>query len=153
MTERTFLVERYCVGNWSRVRGEIPFLATGPNFFKWAFGGSVAKFGEHRFVGSFRADFEEAFGDLASVAARHAASWALLETGIVQALWPDHSRVPIDRRWEASVDALAAEIPHGGTLGEDLIEYLSGLSGPSHFRSYVLEDRIELVPLDPPIEP
>lgn len=145
--ERTFLIQRYAGGNWPQLKGEVPFLATGPSFFKWCFKGSLEKYGEHRFVENFARDFQEAFGDEGEWASRYMTAWALLETGVVQALWMEHSEIPVENRWEASVTQLAHEIPGSSLLKDDLIEYLSGLSDASHFRTYVAEDHVALVPL------
>lgn len=144
MSERTFLIQRYCTGNWPQVKGEVPFLATGPKFSEWAYG--LERFGEWRFVSDLKIQFEDVFGQESDP--RHSAAWALLETGIVQALWTEHTEVPESDRWLKSVDQLASEIPKG-MIGDAVIEYLSGLSAPSHFRSYVAEDQIQLIELAP----
>jgi hypothetical protein len=145
MADRTFLIQRYCTGNWPLVRGEKPFLATGPWFSTWGYG--LDRYGEWRFVGQLGQQFEEAYG--AEDDPRFLAAWALLETEIVQALWAEHSPVPPEERWIAAVEQLSAEIPQG-PIGESVVEYLSGLSSPGHFRSYVAEDAIELVPMPCP---
>lgn len=141
MSERTFLIQRYCTGNWPLVRGEYPFLATGPSFQSWGYG--LERYHEWRFVSDLGGQFEAAFG--ATDEPRYYAAWALLEVGIVEALWSGHSPIPEGERWERSVEQLAREIP-SGPIGESVIEYLSGLSSPGHYRSYVAEDQIELVP-------
>lgn len=146
MNEQRFLIHRYCTANWPQVRGEVPFLATGPNFFGWAIKGSLAKYGEHRFVPSFVADIQAVFQENTDLA-RMCVAELLLREGIVQALWVDHSRS--DEKWILSVQQLADEIPANWTIEEAVVEYLSGLSDASHFRQYVAEDQIELVPLVP----
>lgn len=147
MSERTFLIQRYSGENWPQVRGDVPFLATGPSFSNYAYG--LEKFGEWRFVSDLGGQFQETYGELAPEFAKYSAAWALLETGIVQALWVSHSAVPDIRRWGAAVDQLTSELPDG-PIGESVVEYLSGLSGPGHFRSYVAEDQIELVQMPCP---
>lgn len=142
MAERTFLIQRYCTGNWPEVKGEKPFIATGPAFKSWGYG--LERYGEWRFNAEFGPEFDVAFGDEADP--RFFAAWALLETGIVQALWAEHSEVPADERWVTAVEHLATEIPKG-PIGQSVIDYLSGLSDPGHYRSYVAEDQIELVPM------
>lgn len=144
MSERTFLVQRYCTGNWPEVLGERPFIATGPWFKTWAYG--LERYGEWRFVGELGQQFDDAYGNEADP--RFFAAWALLEMGLVQALWVGHSEVPASERWITSVEHLASEMPKG-PLAASVIDYLSGLSDPGHYRSYVSEDRIELVPLVP----
>lgn len=136
---RTFLVQRYSTCNWPLVRGDAPFLATGPWFSTWAYG--LERFGEWR----FRGDFQKSFEDYeATTDPRYYAAYALLHTGLVQALWADHSRVPQEERWMKSVEQLASELP-GGPIAESVVLYLSSLSAPGHFRSYVSEDGIELL--------
>ena len=150
MSERTFLIQRYASGNWPQVRGEVPFLATGPTFFRYAYKDSLEKHNEHRFLDVLKADFDEVYGTGQSAdeeSVRFFAAWALLKEGIVQALWAGHSEVPPEKRWETAVDQLAAEIPKG-PIGECVIEYLCGLSDPGHFRTYVSEDQIELVQME-----
>lgn len=144
MAERTFLIQRYCSENWPQVQGDVPFLATGPLFLDWAYG--LERFNEWKFVGDLGKQFQDAFGDQDDP--RYYAAWALLETGIVQALWADHTDVPLEDRWLRSVEQLAVEIPKG-PLGTAVEDYLSGLAAPSHFRSYVGEDQIQLVELIP----
>lgn len=141
-----FLIQRYAGGNWPMVRGDAPFLATGPNFFRYAYPGSLVRYGEHRFVQNLKVDFQEAYGEMGGSISRYMAAWALLESGIVQALWVDHTEVPEIERWGVSVDQLESEIPRDVPIGEAVVEYLSGLSDPAHFRNYVVEDRLELIP-------
>lgn len=148
MSDRTFLIQRYATGNWPQVKGEVPFFATGPWFKTWAYG--LEKFGEWRFVGDLGRQFEEAYSSVGEGSdPRFYAAWALLECGFVEALWAGHSRVSDADRWLAAVDQLSLEIPEG-PIGEAVVEYLSGLSGPAHFRSYVAEDQIELVSMPCP---
>lgn len=142
MAERTFLIQRYCTGNWPFVNGEAPFLATGPLFPQYAYG--LERYNEWRFAGDLGRQFQDAYGSFEGDEAKYYAAWALLDTGIVQALWVAHSPIPSEERWDLAVQQLAREIP-SGPVGESVIEYLSGLSAPGHFRSYVAEDQIELV--------
>jgi len=143
MNER-FLIQRYCSDNHPQVKGEVPFFATGQNFYRYAYRGSLQKHGEHRFLNSLRDDLDEAFSGCDRDDAREFAARALIEEGIVQALWVGHSPVDTNRRVDEAVLQLKSEIPKG-PIGESVIEYLSGLGDASHFRSYVSEDQIELV--------
>lgn len=140
-TERTFLVQRYCSGNWPQVKGEIPFFATGPWFPAW--GRGLERYGEWRFPAKLGLQFAEAYADKTDPL--YYAAWALLETGIVQALWVEHSQVDQADWWNVAVEALMAEIPKSMPLAEAIEEYLSGLASDSHFRAYVSEDRINLI--------
>lgn len=144
MSERTFLIQRYCSANWPQIRGEVPFLATGPKFVDWAYG--LERFGEWKFVSELGKQFEDVFAE--DKDPRYGAAWALLETGIVQALWVAHTKISVDDRWLRSVEQLSREIPKG-PIGQAVIEYLSGLSSPDYFRSYVSEDQIQLIELIP----
>jgi len=140
-----FLIQRYCSANWPQVRGEVPFLATGPNFFGWAIKGSLARCGEHRFTPTFVADIRAILQENTDLA-RMCVAELLLREGIVQALWAAHSTE--EEKWILSVQQLADEIPSGWSIEEAVVEYLSGLSDAGHFRSYVSEDGIELIPLE-----
>jgi hypothetical protein len=142
-TERTFLIQRYSTANWPEVKGEVPFLATGPRFFGWTTKSSLDRHGYYVFPPSLRMELEE-LGENNEMN-REVAAQALLEEGIVQALWVKHTSE--SDRLGVSVRHLASEIPKAGQLGEAVVEFLCGLSDPGHFRSYVAEDRIELEPL------
>lgn len=148
MSKRTFLVQRYCQDNWMKVFGLAPFLATGPNFASWVIPGSLERFGEHRFHRSFILDIDSVLGDSEALLARESAATMLLSLGIVQAMWAIHSTEPlpdgpawVEWRWEAAVRALSDEIPPG-PIGSAVVELLSGMSGPEHYRSYMSEDEI-----------
>lgn len=151
MTSDRFLVQRYAGGNWSTLRGEKPFVATGPKFFEWAIKGSLTKFFEHKFVASLKRYIDEGLAGLEESLARECAAALLLTEGIVQALWVSHSLVPLEERWSLSVLQVASEIPDG-PVGEGVIELLSGMSGPEHYRSYVSEDAIDLETTSIPVE-
>lgn len=143
MSERTFLIQRYCSGNWPRVRGEAPFLVSGPSFSRWAIKGSLAKYGEYRFLPQLRDSFVSAFASTEDPL--YYTAWALLEEGIVQAVWASHSPVPDEMRPDVALRALIGEIPVTEDLGDGLIDYLSGIPGVETHRSYLSDDNIELV--------
>jgi hypothetical protein len=143
MSERTFLIQRYCTGNWPEMRGERPFFATGPQFSNWAYG--LERYNEWRILPTLPQQLETEFVD-----DRTEAAAALLDMGIVQALWVEHTEVPAEDWMTQSIIALADEIPKAGPLGEAVVDYLSGLSAPGHFRAYVAEDQIDLVPMPCP---
>lgn len=147
-TERTFLIQRYATSNWPQVKGDVPFLATGPLFSNYGYG--LERFNEWRFAGELERQFQDAYGEFGQDEGRYYAAWALLDTGIVQALWAGHSPIPDGERWSVAVDQLAREIPSDTPIGESVIEYLSGLSAPGHFRSYVSEDQISLDAMEVP---
>jgi hypothetical protein len=147
MANDRFLIQRYAGGNWPTIMGEVPFVATGPKFYDWAIKGSLARCFEHKFIDSLKRDLDEGLAGLEGSLARECAAILLLTEGIVQALWVSHSPIARTDRWEIAVEKVASEIPHG-PVGEGVIELLSGMSDPNHFRSYVSEDAIDLEPTD-----
>jgi hypothetical protein len=150
MANERFLIQRYAGGNWPQVRGEIPFVSTGPNFYGWAIKGSLTKYSEHKFVSSLKIDIEDGFGRLEEQLARECVAELLLSEGIIQALWAAHSEVTKADRWQIALSEIASQIPTG-PLGEGVVELLSGLSAPEHFKSYVAEDAIDLEHMEVPI--
>lgn len=153
MSERTLLLQRYCGDNWAKIKGEEPFIATGPKFSSWAIPKSLATHREHRFVSRLKQEIDEVLGDLPSDLARECAASILLREGIVVALWVSKGH-QCDRtcsescakdEWEKSVKQVAREIPNG-PIGENVIYLLSGMSGPETHRAYVSEDSLVLVP-------
>lgn len=150
MANERFLIQRYASGNWPLIRGEIPFISTGPRFYEWAIKGSLARCHEHKFRPSIKADIAEGLAGLEASLARECAAILLLTEGIVQALWASHSETARSERFGLAVAQVIAEIPHG-PIDEGVIELLSGLSGPEHYRSYVSEDAIDLETTDIPV--
>lgn len=159
---RDFLIQRYCWDNHPRVRGLRPFIATGPRFMEWAAPGSLAKFREWRFRPELRRTIERVFPTAEDKFPedRRAIAEVLVVDGIVQALWSVDSRecLPRERWLEASIDEVSLEIPYvkpGASngpydLGYWVIETLSGLSAPAHFREYVSVDGLTLEEFVPP---
>ncbi len=148
MTERTFLIQRYATGNWPKIRGEEPFIVTGPNFFQWVLPKSLDRYHQYRFVSKLKQEITEVLAEENEEMARECIASLLLREGIVQALWADHREsLAVDARWERSVQQVANEIPRG-PVGEGVIELLSGLGSADHYRSYVSEDQIPLVPVE-----
>lgn len=158
---REFLIQRYCWDNRPRVQGLRPFIATGPRFMEWAVKGSLERFGEWRFrpglyqtiAGAFPLLEDKEPGD------REAIATVLLDDGVVRALWSVDSAqcLPADLRRQVSIREVSEEIPYvkpGSVRGPyDLafwtLEFLSGLSGPEHFRDYVSPDHLALEELAP----
>ncbi len=148
MTERTFLIQRYASGNWPKIKGQEPFIVTGPRFSSWALPKSLERFNEYRFTPKLKQEIDEVLGELPADLARECAASILLREGIVQALWADHREsVPKSERWDLSIKQIAAEIPHG-SIGAEVLELLSGMGSPEHCRSYVSEDEIVLTPVE-----
>lgn len=145
MSERTFLIQRYSTANWAEVRGQRPFLATGPSFKDYVVPGSLTKHGEYRFVSAISGALEQA---AESPLWREAVAEWLLREGIVQALWSVDVDTcePPERRWQLSVEAVAEEIPKSMPVLEGTVELLSGMGDPQYFRSYVSEDELSLEP-------
>lgn len=145
-----YLIQKYSVSNWDAVSGRVPFVATGPRFQEFAIPGSLERFGEHRFVSGLRLAMEAHLGGLQTDWRDVAAEW-LLEMGIVQAIWSVDGGecVPEELRWAASVAQVAREIPKGEVVPA-VIDLLSGLGDPAHFRAYVAEDGLTLEPCPSP---
>lgn len=152
MAERTFLIQRYCPANWSFVKGERPFIATGPRFRDYTTTRTLTEY-EWKFRQSFIDDIGS-IGSDPSELNREIVAELLLREGIVQALWSVDSPnvLPPERRWRASIEQLAREIPCHSPLNLWVIELLSGMSDPSHFNSYVSEDALRLEPVPIPVD-
>lgn len=145
MSEREFLIQRYAGGNWPYVRGQIPFIATGPAFKQFVVPGSLERYGEYRFR-----TIREIVADIAGPGdwRETVAEW-LLREGIVEALWSVDVTTCLlpEQRWEASISSLADEIPKSMPLDEAVIELLSGLPSAADHRSYLSEDDLSLEPV------
>jgi hypothetical protein len=148
-----FLIQRYTSGNWPQIRGQRPFIVTGPNFRRWTVAHSLQRYGEHRFVPELVQILSHVDADQRDLA-RESVAELLLREGICEALWASNVRtaLPENLRWQTSVDQLAAEIPDCAPVSSWAIELLSGMSEPSHYRSYLLESGIALEVLIPPAE-
>lgn len=147
---KEYLIQRYAVGNWSAVRGHVPFFATGPAFYQHTVARSLERFGEHRFTSGLVSALRTEMGGLQTDWRDVVAEW-LLRSHIVQALWSVDGGecLPEEARWAMSIAGLAEQIPPGD-VAEETLYLLSGLSDPSHYRSYVAEDGLELVPCPVP---
>ncbi len=149
MEKRDFLIQRYCSGNWPAVKGKIPFLVSGPRFKAYTTTRALTEY-EWKFQQAFLDEIKEVRDD--SVAALVVAELFLRE-GIVQALWSiDHPDcLPESERWSTSVERLASEFSHG-ELYSSVMEFLSGISEPGYYRTYLSEDSMQLVPVSAPPE-
>lgn len=147
-----FLIERFCRSNWPFIRGERPFLAAGPKFRAYTTTQALTGY-EWQFRQPFIDDLKT-IGETGDRLSREVAAELLLREGIVQALWAVNGgrTLPEEGRWAASVAQLADEIPAAAPLHSWVIELLSGIAEPSHYRSYLSETGIELVALEPPGE-
>ncbi len=158
MTDRTFLIQRYCSGNWPKVKGQEPFIVTGRRFSQWMIKGSLDRYGEHRFVPRLKQEIDEVLAGVPEDLARECAASILLREEIVSAIWARHPDMHrCDRTcgescaggdWEKALKQVASEIPLG-PIGEAVIELLSGMGGPEQVRSYLSEDEITLEPTLP----
>lgn len=165
MVERTFLIQRYCAGNWPQVRGVRPFITSGPHFLDWIVPGSLESRGQHVLRPAVRRMISNLFpsGGMHRMHYQHrAASEALLREGILMALWSIDSRECLseESRWGESIEQVARELPFktmhwvGGQVEhrfrntcESVEELLSGMPGPAMIREYLSEDRLTLVPV------
>ncbi len=129
-------------------------MATGPRFRDYTTTRTLTEY-EWKFRQSFIDDIGS-IGDLASQLDREIMAEFLLREGIVQALWSVSSPdvLPPERRWRASIEQLAREIPAFSPLKLWVIELLSGMPDPSHYNSYVSDDglKLEPVPVPPDVE-
>lgn len=148
---RDFLIQRYSCANWDAVRGLVPFVVTGPAFERYTVPGSLDRVGEHRMTPTFLATIGQVMGGEDHTWRDVVAEWLLAE-GILQALWSVDSRecLPPEARWVASVAQVAREIPADSPVVEGVVELLSGVSDPGHYRSYVSEDSLTLEPCPVP---
>lgn len=157
MTDRTFLIQRYCSGNWPKVRGQEPFIVKGRRFSQWMIKGSLEKYNEYRFVPRLKQEIDEALAGVAEELARECAASILLREEIVVAIWANHPDMHrcdskcgescTGTQWERSLRQVMAEIPTG-PIGESVIELLSGIGSPETIRSYLSEDEIVLTPAE-----
>lgn len=168
MTERTFLIQRYCSDNWPQVRGLRPFIVTGPRFLDWIVPGSLEKKGQYVLRPQVRQILADLFppGGLHQVHYQHqAAAEALLREGILSALWSIDSRecIPEPLRWSESIQQVVRELPFktAGWAGAQELnqfwsidasveELLSGMQSPAMARDYVSEDKLTLEPVPIP---
>lgn len=138
------------------LRGTVPLIVAGPSL--------PTKFGPlrglWRLSRSFEAEFRHAIGVLNGEerpAARRIIAEMLLAERLVQALWvtatpsdPDDP-LPLEQRWDASIDQLASEVPTdlcgAHDHAADFLEFLDGLCAPSYYPSmFAQHDDIELQP-------
>lgn len=144
-----FIIQRYAQSNWPEILGQRPFVASGPSFKDWAIKGSLEKHREWRFRPQLWEIIRDCFPQPSvhrTYYQRDAVAEFLLLEGIVQILWvEDHLRRP---ETDECVSHVAAEIPHpaGALLVDGVRDFLCGISAPEHFRSYVADDGLVLVP-------
>lgn len=152
MSDRTFLIQRYCQENWKQVRGERPFIVTGPQFRAYTTTKALNGY-EWEFKQTFIDDIKAA-GESHDQLSREIIAELLLREGIVQALWSVDSPNVLaeDDRWRASIEQVAREIPDAGPLPLWVIELLSGMPDPAHIRSYLSDDNLRLEPVPIPSE-
>lgn len=165
MAERTFLIQRYCADMHPQVRGQRPFLVTGPGFGQWVVPGSLERRGEHALRPQIRRMLIESFpsgGEHRRQYQHEAVAEVLLREGVVMALWSIDSPdcLPSELRWGESVAQLRRELPFitPGCIGPDAFweivdsvsELLSGMPSPTMAREYVSEDRLALEAMDIP---
>lgn len=168
MTERTFLIQRYCSDNWPQVRGHRPFIVTGPRFLEWIVPGSLEKKGQHVLSPRIKSMLRDLFppGGIHRSSYQHqATAEALLREGILSALWSVDTGecLPEELRWEESIQQVARELPFKTAgwardcieftfwgVSEAVEELLSGMQSPAMAREYVSEDKLTLVPVRVP---
>lgn len=159
MVERTFLIQRYCSGNWPQIRGIRPFIVSGPSFAEWVIDGSLERLGRHSLRGDIERTLNRAFppGGMHRRCYQHrAASEMLLSEGVLCALWSIDSRecLPVDMRWMESIEQVSRELPFRHPSGnsfweiaDSVRELISGMPSPAMAREYVSDDKLTLEPI------
>lgn len=154
MESRSFLIQRYCEGNWPMINGSLPLFVTGPNFFKFTTKESLAKYGEYKISPSLIRDINESCGGREDSFSRWCTAFFLLSERIVQAYWSSRSRLDEKAKGDAVIDALAAEIPKNQLIGKSVSDYLCGLSSIEYYKTYLSEDQehVQFVAFEPPVQ-
>ncbi len=147
---REFIIQRYTRDHWLELVGAVPFFVTGQGFKNFAIPHSLEKYKEWRFDPYLKRAMASLFptdGIHRAIYHQDACAEFLLREYIVQAVWAvDQPEYPTDGRMDIAIHHLAKQIPYDISVGvtEGVIEYLSGLSDISHYRSLVSEDGLRL---------
>ena len=138
------IVQRYPRDLWPMLRGERPFVLTGPNFKGCAKEDAGMK-PFWRMTPDFVKGLRKAAQQLLDEDrrdARRMIAELLYEEQIVACYWatavPKPTNLPVyELRRDIAIDAIAAEIPgsYHGNLADDTLELLDGMSSPEHYRS------------------
>lgn len=145
-----FLIQKFSTANWPAIRGEVPFVVTGPSFTAYTTTAKLEGY-EWKLRPSFIADIVSV-GETADELSREVVAELLLREGIVDALWSTNGERPVapELRWRASIEQVAAEIPSDGPLHLGVIELLSGMGTMAHLQNYLLDTGLVLEPVSPP---
>lgn len=160
---REFIIQRYASVSWPMLRGERPFIATGPMFKTWVVPGSLSRIGKWL----IRPEILEAIRSIFPAGRVHhddltALADMLLIDGVVQALWatsgPGYAATATSRRRIALTEVVAETMgrPKGEhadpfDMATEMAWGLATLPGPEVHRSYTSEDGIALEPMRVPI--
>lgn len=151
------ILQRYVRERWPALRGERPFIVTGPNFAKWCRDGKGMKPFDRctrELTHQMHLSVLECKDD-SYLQTKLTLCEMLLQSGIVQALWLESSPLDDKEKLPLSIAELAGEVPffyHGTGICDDVLELLDGMSSPEYIRHHMLHetDRAEvvLVPLN-----
>lgn len=146
-----YLIERFSTANHAAVRGHEPFVATGPNFYSHVIPGSLQSVGEYRIRSGLLSPLASLMGGYGGDWRDVAAEW-LLREGIVQTFWcvDGGECLPPEMWWISSIEAVSRELPSDVDVPQAVVDLLSGLSDPQHFRTYVAEAGLSLEPCPVP---
>lgn len=139
------LIQRYAVGLWPQIKGEVPFILRGPN---WN--------GRH-VLRRVLEDLERGYllnvidpDDVRLIVAEF-----MLREGFCSAFWPVELETcaPVERRWKLAIRQCADEIPKVSSewpISLGAWELLDGMSTVEHYRTYLNHDSVVLESMDIP---
>lgn len=129
------MIQRYSVGLWPQIRGEVPFILRGPNWNGRHVMRKVLE--DHPLTGLSPQEVRPVV-----------AEWMLWE-GFCVAAWPVELETcaPIERRWDLAIQQCASEIPkvcEEWPISLGAWELLDGMSTIEHYRHLLIWDDILL---------
>lgn len=152
---REFIIQRYASTTWPMLRGERPFIVTGPSFKSWVVPGSLSRIGMWMVRPEILASVRNVFpmgrvhrDDLLALADM------LLLDGVVQALWAVNGRdyaAVADHMQAARLEVVAetmgrfkGEVCESFDMTNEMSWGLATMPGPEIPRSLTSEDGIIL---------
>lgn len=135
------LIQRYAVGLWPHIRGEVPFIVRGPN---WS-GRHVMR----RVLDSFD------FHGLTHNEIRDVVAEFMLREGFCSAAWPVELETcqPPELRWDVAIKQVARETPKvcdEWPISLGAWELLDGMSKVEHYRHLLWMDEVVLETMEIP---
>ncbi len=145
------IIQRYSVGLWPSIKGEIPFIVTGPNFCQCTWGRRLPPY--ERIGKAFAERLYEAAVEISSLSwddAMPIIAELLLREGHVTAIWSSATGacLPEGERWRAAISGLVEETPvryfDRDDVVADVLELLDGMTTRQHYVSLFLVDDVML---------